>query len=343
MMFGPANSPNIRSVRHAHESTMRTIFFAAGICVTLAVSGIPSALAQSFPAKPVRIVVPFPPGGGGDTVGRVVAQRLTESWGQPVIIENRPGGNTIIAAEFVAKSPPDGYMLFLAIDSSLTMNPSLYRKLPYNPETDLAPISMINSTALILTANPKFPAKSVKELVAYAKANPGKVNIGSGALGAQLGVELFKLTTGTDMVYVSFKGSGPTFQALLAGDIDLALADITTFGPPAKEGRLTGIATTGLKRDVSVPNVPTVHESGYPGFEVRAWFGLFAAGGTPRPIIDRIHEELVKTLTQPAVRAQFLALGREVIVSTPEELAAAVRTETARWAPLIKSLGVRLD
>ena len=307
-------------------------------------SAPPATLAQPYPNRPIRMVVPFPPGGGGaDMVARVVSQKISTGLGQAVIIDNRPGGNTIIGAELVAKSQPDGYTLLLAIDSTFTMNPSIYKTLPYTLATDFAPISLITYTSLLIAANPKLPVRSVRELVAYAKANPGKVNLGSGALSAQLGFELFKLTTGTNIVYVPFKGSGPTLQALLAGDIDLSLADISSFAPAVREGRLIGLATTGRKRESSLPNVPTVMESGYPDFEIGSWFGIFAPGGTPPGIIARIHAELVKSLTTPEAKIQFLGMGREVIVNTPEELSAQIRAEAAKWDHVIKSAGLKFE
>lgn len=310
---------------------------------TVALLPLDAAFAQAYPGRPVRIVVPFAPGGGVDVVARIIGPKLSEGLGQPVVIDNKPGANTGIAAENVARSAPDGHSLLLTIDFTMTVNPTIYSKLAYNAEKDFAPVSMVTEQINLIVTSPKIPPRSFPEFLAYLKANPGKVNYASGAVTAQLVGELIMSMSGTKMVFVPYKGSAPALAALLAGDIQMSVGEIPTFGPPAKDGRLVALAVTGKTRDTALPDVPTISESGLPGFEVRNWIALFAPAGTPPAVVGRINSELVKFMSRPETKAQFSAMGRNAVTTTPEELAALVRSDTTRWANVIRSAGLKFE
>ena len=299
-------------------------------------------LAQ-YPNKPIRLVVPFAPGGPTDTVARIVGQNLAEQWSQAFVVENKPGADALIAAEFVAKSAPDGYVLLVTIDSTLTINPTLYPKLPYDPVKSFAPISTLTRQPFLISVNAGFPAKSLRELVDYAKAHPGKVNYGAGAITPQVAGELFKRTTGTQMVLIRFKGAAPNIQALLSGTIDVAFTDIGTALPHIRQGRLRPIATTGLQRANSLPDVPTVAEEGYAGFEVGFWNGIVAPAGTPQTIIGKLSRGIRVALEAPDTVAKLAALGLEVSSSSPEELSALITADTQKWRSVIAAAGLQLD
>ena len=303
----------------------------------------PVAHAQQYPSRPVRIVVPFPPGGSTDSVARLLAQKLGENFGQPVLVDNRPGGNLFIGAEAVAKAPPDGHTLLFTLDIVFTMNPFLFSKLPYDPEKDFTPVSLVTTQSMWFVANPKLPARTMPELVAYAKANPKKINYGSGAIVGQLTGELFRMLTGAEMTYVPFKGSAAALQALLAGDIDLAVADITPFSPHIASGKLRGLGQTGRKRFESMPAVPTMVEQGLKDFEVVGWFGLYAPAGTPADIVRRLNAEVNALIVQPATVQKFAELGAEPLGGTPEALAAFLRSEQDKWGKVIRDLGIKLQ
>jgi hypothetical protein len=288
-------------------------------------------------------VVPFPPGGSTDSAARLLAQRLGETLGQTLLVDNRPGGNLFIGVEAVAKAPADGHTLLLTLDVAMTMNPSLFARLPYDPEKDFAPVSLVTTQTMWFVANPKLPVASMPELVAYARANPRKINYGSGAIVGQLTGELFRNLTGAEMTYVPFRGSAPALQALLAGDIDLAVADITPFSPHIATGKLRALGQAGRRRRESMPAVPTMAEQGLKDFEVIGWFGLYAPAGTAPAIIARLNAEVTKLLALPDVREKFLALGLEAASSTPDALAARGSEDAAKWNRVIKAAGIRLD
>jgi tripartite-type tricarboxylate transporter receptor subunit TctC len=316
---------------------------AAMLVVIQALFAVP-AHAQSYPSKPIRLIVPFPPGGSTDTVARVLGQHMSSGLGQPVVIDNRPGGNLFIGAEAAARSAPDGYTLFLPLDIVFTMNPFLFSKLPYNAEKDFAPISQLTSQTMWFVANPaKLAARSIPELVAYAKAHPAKVNYGSGAIVGQLTGELLRTLTGAEMTYVAFKGSAAVLPALLAGDVDLAVADITPFAPYIQQGKLNALGQTGRARSPLLPAVPTAIEQGVNGFEVTGWFGLYAPAGTPAPIINRLNAEVARILAIPEVREKLINVGVEPAPSSPEALAVRARDDAAKWSKLIKATGIKLD
>ena len=319
------------------------IFGALGIA-TAALLPIDAAFAQAtYPSRPVRIVVPFAPGGGVDVVARIIGPKLSEGLGQPVVIDNKPGANTGIAAENIARSAPDGHSLLLTIDFTMTVNPTIYSKLAYNAEKDFSPVSMVTEQMNLIVTSPKILPRSFPEFLAYLKANPGKVNYASGAVTAQLVGELIMSMSGTKMVFVPYKGSAPALAALLAGDIQMSVGEIPTFGPPAKDGRLVALAVTGKTRDTALPDVPTISENGLPGFEVRNWIALFAPAGTPSAVIGRINSELVKFMSRAETKTQFSTMGRNAVTTTPDELAALVRSDTTRWANVIRSAGLKFE
>ncbi len=304
---------------------------------------VPASFAQQYPTKPIRLLVPFAAGGGTDVMARLLGQKLSESMGQPVIIENRPGSDTIVAADILARSPPDGYTLDLTLDIAFTVNPHTYSKLPYDPVKDFAPISLVGTTALLMVANPKVPVNNAKELVAYALANPGKLNYGSGAISAQLTIEMLKQTTGVNMVFIPYKGAAPTLQALLAGDIDLAIADFFSFLPSIKQGKIKAIAVTGPTRDPSLPDTPTMIESGYPNVELGNWWAVYAPAKTPQPIIDKLSREIARIVAMPDYAERIRGMAIVPVSSTPAELAARQRADSAKLGAVIKAAGIKVE
>ncbi|MSQ73916.1 MAG: tripartite tricarboxylate transporter substrate binding protein [Betaproteobacteria bacterium] len=302
-----------------------------------------AAPAQEFPSRPIRILVPFPPGGSGDTLTRLVGVKLTESWKQQVIVENRPGGNTIIASELVSKSSPDGHTLLLAVDSTMTMNPSLYAKLPYTL-ADFAPIALLAEQSLLLSVNPsKIAARNFQEFVAYAKAHPGKINLGTGAIVSQVTVELIKAAAGIDIVIVPFKGGPESLQNLLGGSIEASLSDITPYVPHIREGRLRAIALSRARRSASLPEVPTIAESGYPEIDAHSWFGLFAPAATPPAVVSRLNAEVNRILQLPDVSTRLAGVGLEVARGSPEQFTAIIRSQSEKMSRVIKAAGIRLE
>jgi len=276
-------------------------------------------------------------------LARLLGQKLTEKWGQQVIVDNRPGGNTIIGAELAAKSAPDGHTLLQTIDFTLTMNQALYATLPYDPVKSFAPVSLLTMQSLQLSVNPKFPAKSLKELVEYAKANPGKINYGTGAITSQIAGELFKSVAGVEMTNIPFKGAALVLQPLLSGEIDMAISDIPTLAPHIKAGRLRGLATTGPIRAQALPDLPTIAESGYPGFEVRYWFGLVAPAATPKYIIDKLNAEVSIILGLSEIRERLAGAGLEPSPGTVEQFAALIKADADKWSKVIRAAKIRLD
>jgi tripartite-type tricarboxylate transporter receptor subunit TctC len=297
-----------------------------------------TALAQNFPAKPVRIVVPYAAGGPYDDVARTLGQRLTEIWGQPVIVDNRGGAGGNIGAEVAAKSAPDGYTLLLGNAGPITVNPSLFRKLPYDPQKDLAPVSMIMSGLMVLSVHPSLPAKNVKELVALARARPGQLNFASSGVGnlQHLGMELLQIQTGVKMNHVPYKGAAPAFVDLIAGHVDLMFANIVGTMPHLRSGRVRAVAVSSAKRSSLLPDVPSVAET-YAGFDISTWAGIFAPAAIPKDVLSKLNADLGKVLQRPEVKERFTNQGAEVLSSSPEELAAYVRKETAMYANVIKA------
>ena len=301
------------------------------------------AFAQGYPSKPVRIVVPLAAGGGVDSVARAFAQKFSEAWKQPVIVENRPGAGNIIGAEHVAKSAPDGYTL-LASSSSLAGNAVLFRKLPFDPVKDFAPVTQFIATQLFLAMNPKVPANNVRELIAHARAQPGKLNYGSTGIGsgAHLISEMLKIETGIDVVHVPYKGDAPLMPALLSGEIHFSFLTASAVLPNAKAGRLRALAVTGRTRVSAAPDLPTMMEAGVPGFEFESWIGLFAPAGTPQEVLAAISAETARALRQPDIIARLPGWGGEAVGSSPEAFAARYRGDIAKLGKVVSEARIPL-
>jgi len=304
-----------------------------------------AASAQKYPDKPVHFVVPYPPGGPLDTIARLLGQKVSERIGQPVIVENKPGAGGNIGADSVAKSAPDGYTILMGAVATHAINPSLYAKIPYDPVKDFAPITLIGVTPNVLVVNASIPAKDVKEFIAYAKANPGKLNYGSGSTGSagHLAGELFNSMAGVEMAHIPYKGAAPAMQDLLGGQIQLMFDNMASALPQVKSGKIRALAVTTPKRASGAPELPTIAEAGLPGFDISTWFGLFAPANTPKDIVAKLHDEFVRALTLPEVKERFAALGVEPAGNKPEEFAAYIKSEAAKYANVVKKSGAKVD
>jgi tripartite-type tricarboxylate transporter receptor subunit TctC len=303
------------------------------------------AQAQDYPSHPIKFILPQPAGGAVDLIARTLGERLSEQMKQPVVVENRPGANGGLAAADVARSSPDGYTLFVAVDTNLVVNPSLYPNLPYDPFRDFAPISVLTRLALVLVANPQVPANNVRELIAYARANPGKLNYASIGLGTQqhLGMELFKLMTKTDINQVEYRGAAAAMTDVLAGNVDIMFTGTPSAQGMSEGGRLKLLAVTGKRRSALLPDVPTVEESGVPGFTLSGWFGILAPAKTPKPILDRLTDEVRKAKADPRFVQKMNVQGLDVIGSTPAEMLALMQSDTKKWAEVIRLTGVKIQ
>ncbi|HTO47448.1 MAG TPA: tripartite tricarboxylate transporter substrate binding protein [Burkholderiales bacterium] len=325
-------------------STQRERFtrFAAALALAGA-AGV--AHAQAFPSRPITIVIPFPPGGISDNSTRVISQKAAAGLGQPIVIENRPGAGGQIGADVVKGAKPDGHTLFLANIGSHGINQSLYSKLSYDPMKDFEPITILFSSPTLLVVPASSPVKSMAELIAYAKTKPGKASYGSQSIGSggHLSGEIVKMKNGLDLIHVPYKGSAPALTDLVAGRIDFLFDPITTALPFVKDGKLRALAITSDKRSPLVPDVPTLAELGYVGYDVNPWFGLAAPAGTPRPIIDRLNAEFSKAAKDPEVVKRLADQGIEAMSMTPEQFAEFIRSETARWTEVVKSSGAKAD
>jgi tripartite-type tricarboxylate transporter receptor subunit TctC len=310
-----------------------------------AVAAMPSSAAEAerYPSKPIRIVVPFTPGGSNDLIGRIIAQKLNEAWGQPVIIDNRPGGGSTIGIEVVVRAAPDGYTL-LTTSGGIAINGSLY-KLSFNPVTDLTPVALLAQMPYLLASNPSLPVKSVKDVIALAKAQPGKLVFSSSGAGtsSHLTMEMFKSAAKIDMLHVPYKGGNPAVTAVMTGEAQLTFNVITGTLQHVRSGKLRAIAVSSAKRAEVAPEIPTVAESGLPGFEVIAWYNMFAPARTPRPIVNRLNAEINRILQQPDVRERFHTLGVSPLSGSPDDLGKYLKFEVDRWAKLIKERGIKLD
>ena len=302
-----------------------------------------AAQAQSWPSRPLRYIVPFPPGAFNDTLGRTISAELSKTLGQPMVVDNRPGGNSIIGTEAAAKSPPDGYTLFgAALPFSVIQ--SLY-KTSFDVTKDFAPITLAGISANLLVAHPSFPANSVKELIEHARRNPGRVNYGSSGNGTSvhLSMELFKSMTKTFMLHIPYKGSAPVVTDLLAGQIDVMFDNVPNVIGHVRAGKMKAIAVSTAQRSALAPEVPTVAEAGVPGYELSVWFGVLAPAGTPREIIARLNTEIVKVLNAPEVKDRFAKQGVEVRTSTPEQFGEFLRSEVGRWAKVVQDANIKAD
>jgi len=311
----------------------------------LVLLGAQAVSAQSgYPNRPVKILVGFTPGTAPDLAARILADRFTEVWGTPFVVESLPGAGSNIATERVAKSAADGYTLLMGGNSALVINPSLFEQLPFDPIKDFAPISQVFIAANVLAVPPEVPVKTVAELVALAKAQPGKLSYGHAGVGTSqhLGAELFKYMAHVDIASVPYRGTTALMPDLLAGRITMSFANIVNVLPLAREGKLRALAITSIKRSALAPDLQTMAESGFPGFEAVPWFGLLAPSGTPKDVLEKLHGEIVKTLAMPEVRKKFDELGLEPVGNTPAEFAAVIRKETPEWAKVIKDAGIKL-
>jgi len=308
-------------------------------------AGIAHAADPSWPTRPIHFVVPYPPGGPLDTVARLTAQKVSADLGQPIVVDNKPGAGGNIGAEFVARAAPDGYTLLLGAVATHAINPTLYRSIPYDAQRDFEPVTQLASTPNVLIVNPSLPVKDVREFIAYAKAHPGALNFGSGSTGSagHLAGELFKRMAGIEMTHVPYKGAAPAMQDLVAGQVQVMFDNLASALTQIKAGRVRALAVTTAQRTQLAPDLPTIAESGLPGFDINTWFGVFAPGGTPAPIVDRLHDELAHALADPDVRAAMVKLGAEPVGSTPAQFAAYIRSEAAKYARVIKASGARVD
>jgi tripartite-type tricarboxylate transporter receptor subunit TctC len=323
---------------------MKILAIVFGLTMGAVVFSQSARAAESFPSRPVRMIVPYAAGGGADIVGRLIAQRLSESWGQQVVVDNRAGAGGNIGTEIAAHAPADGYTVLL-IGPNHTVNVSLYSKLGFDPIKDFAPISLVTSAAYLLVVNPATPIHSVKDLIALAKAQPGKIlyaSAGNGTAG-HLGMELIKTMAGIDMVHVAYKGSPPALTDLMAGRVSVAFDNVLSAAQLVKAGKLRAIAVSTLKRSPAMPEVPTVAESGLKGFEVAVWQGILAPAGTPKPVIDTFNAAIVAVLTRPDMKERMAAYGAEVIASTPQEFAQYMKADLVKWAKVVKTSGARVD
>ena len=312
------------------------------LVVAVLLTSANASLAQSYPDKPIRIVVTFPAGGPTDAVARPISQSLSTTWGQPVIIDNRGGAGGIVGTEIVAHSAPDGYNLLIGTAGGMSINPSLHAKLSYDPFKDFAPISMLVINPQILVMHPALAASNVRELVALAKSKPGQLNFASSGTGTatHLGLELFKAATGINVVHVPYKGGAPALTDLIAGQVQLLFISIPSVMPQVKAGRLKALAVSSARRSLSAPEVPTVAESGYPGFEYVNWNALFAPAATPRAIINKLNSEVVKIMRDPDLAQKLVSQGAEPAPGTPEQLAQYMRVDFDRWRKVIRAAGI---
>jgi tripartite-type tricarboxylate transporter receptor subunit TctC len=328
-------------------STVRVGLLAALVPVLWGALALASAAAhaQTYPSGTVKLIVPVPAGGVTDTMARIVAQRLTESWGQPVVVDNRPGGNYAVGAQAVAKSPADGLTLLVAPDSTVTANPHLFSKLPYDPVKDLTPISVLCRITPVLVINPSLPVNSVQELIALAKGKPGSLNYGSYGIGtyAHLSMEDFKQRTGTDIVHIPYRGAAPAATALLAGDVSMLLLNLSSIEEHEKTGKVRILAAAGDKRAALRPDLPTIAAAGVPGFSTGAWFALFGPAHMAPELVAKIHADVAKVLELPQSREFFRTNSFERVDLTPPQFAALIQDDLKHWGALVKAVGAKLD
>ena len=313
--------------------------------IVLCASATLEVQAQAWPSKPVRIVVPFPPGGPADLLPRLLGPKLTEIWGQPVVVDNKPGAGGNIGMDTVAKAAPDGYTLVVGPNGNLVVNPHLYAKLPYDVTRDFVPITLIATFSNVLVVNPDVPAKTVSELIALAKAKPGTVSYGSPGTGSQphLGGEFLKLMAGIDIVHVPYNGTAPALKDLLGGQITFMFAQTSAALPQIQSGKLRALGVAGPRRATLLPDVPTIAESGLAGFEAVSWYALLAPAGTPKEIVTKVQADFARVLQMPDIREKLVAQGGDPVGNTPEQLAAQLKSESARYADVVKRANIRAE
>lgn len=313
----------------------------AGVLMAIAAS---TSAQQAYPGKPIRFITPYAPGGSTTILARMIAQNLTESWNQQVFVENRPGGNTVMGTETLARSAPDGYTIMLTSNIHV-INPNLYPKLPYDPVKDFAPIGTVSRVEIVLVVHPSVPANNLQELIALAKAKPGQLNYassGSGGAG-HLATEMFSVMTGVKMQHIPYKGGGAALIDLVGGQVDLSFAAPLEFAPHIKSGKLRAIAVSGEVRLPVLPQVPTFTEAGLPGLDIAFWQGILAPAGTPKTIVDKISTELARILAMPDIKEKLVFQGVEPFINTPEQFAALIKADLAKFAKLIKTANIKLE
>ena len=327
----------MRAGRHVVDLSAR-----ACVAAAISVAATLASAQQTYPARAIRLVVPSAPGGGTDITARIMAPKLSEYLGQQVVVENRAGAASMIGGEVVARSAPDGYTLLMGI-STLAINAATYRKVPYDAQKDFAPISQVVALSNVLVTHPSLPARSVKELIAFARVRPNQINFASAGVGTNphLTMELFLTMTGLKMNHVPYKGSGQGIVDVLAGQVPVMTPAVPTALPYIRNARLRGLAVSGAQRSNAAPDIPTLAEAGVPGYEATQWFGLLAPAGTPRAIVDRLQRETARALKDPAVRDRLVADGADPVGSTPDEFAAYIRSEMTKWAKVVKAVGLK--
>ncbi len=320
-------------------NTNKLAFLALTACL-VPLSG--AVFAQNYPTKPVRLIVPTSPGGGTDISARTIAPKLSEYLGQQIVVENRAGASTMIGNELVARAAPDGYTLLMGI-SSLAILPYIHAKVPYDVAKDYAPVSQVVQLPNMMVSHPSLPARSIKELIAFARMRPGQINFAAGSVGSNphLAMELFLSVTGLKMVHVPYKGQGPALIDLMAGHVPLAMANILGALPHVRDRRLHAIGVTSAKRTTVAPDIPSIAESGVPGYEVVQWFGVLAPANTPRDIVARLHAVIVRTVQDPGIKQRFMGDGGETMGNTPEEFAAVIRADLGKWEKVIRNAGIK--
>ena len=331
---------------HSHATRRFALgSIASAVVLGAGLLGGTSALAQAYPTKPVTIIVPFAAGGTTDILARIIGQALTAELGQSVVVDNRAGAGGNIGGQAAAKAAPDGHTLFMGTVGTHAINASLYKKMPFDPVKDFAPLTRVANVPNLLVANPAQPYKSVKDLIAYAKANPGKVNFGSSGNGSSIHLsgELFKSLAKVDMQHVPYKGSAPAVTDLLGNQIGIMFDNMPSAIQHVRSGSLVPLAVTTAKRSPELPNVPTIAEAGVPGYEATSWFGMFAPAGTPAPVLAKLNAAIVKVLAQPDVKKKINEQGAEVYSETPEQFAAFIQAESVKWGKVVKESGASLD
>jgi len=320
-------------------SFRRVICRVAGLLLAIA---LPAFAQQPYPAKAIHVVVPYPPGGGGDIHGRLISEKLSGLLGQPVVVENRAGASGVTGSDYVAKSAPDGYTLLVNTNALAVSH--VVAKPPFNVLTDLAPLSLTMTSQNMLVAKPSLPVSSIKELIAYAKANPGKLSYGASGLATpMLSVELLKSIAGINLLFVPYKGDAPGITDLLGGQTDMYITNILPLQPHYRAGKMKALAVTSKKRAASLPEVPTMEEAGVPGFEVESWFGFLTRAGTPRPIIERLNAAFVKIIAMPDVQQKIAESGGTPFSSTPEEFARRIRADVEKFGQIVKNAGIKVE
>jgi len=321
------------------RGTFRWALGALFACIAIGAS------AQAYPTRPIRLVVPFPAAGTTDILARAAAQKLTEAFGQAVVVDNRPGAGGNIGSDLVAKSAPDGYTLLMGTVGTHAINPSLYSKMPYDHIKDFVPVVLVAGVPNVLVVNPALPVNSVADLIKLAKDKPGTINFASSGSGTSIHLsgELFKTMAGVDMMHVPYKGSSPALTDLIGGQVQIMFDNLPSSLPQIKGGKLRAVAVTSMKRAPALPDVPTINESGLPGFEASSWFGILAPAGTPAPIVARINAEINKWLQSADAREKLLGQGAEAAGGTPEQFAGYIRSETEKWAKVVKASGAKVD